>query len=331
MSRPRAAVDVGSNSVRLLVVGGDGHRIVRLMRITRLAEGVDASGQLRPDAIVRTLVAIDEFAATWTSHGVERGRVAIGATSAVRDAANRQEFVDAVAARTGVTPRVLSGTDEAALAFRGALAVLDRSGPNERSRTAAADNDVPEQRTPHRTAVVVDIGGGSTEIIAGDATGQVAASVSLQLGCVRATERFFPDDPPTPAQIDHARQAVDELLAGADAVVNERAADADVEVPLIAVAGTATTLGALHLGLDDYDPDRIHGSVLPAGQLSELAARLLGMSAEQRARLGPVQPGREDVIHAGALVLDAICRRWAFGHAIISETDGLDGLVDSIV
>jgi len=232
--------------------------------------------------------------------------VRVAATSAVRDAADRQRFFDGVRATAGVDAEVLSGEEEAALAYNGAVGAVSAPGP----------------------AVVVDVGGGSTEIVVGGSDGQVAASTSLQLGCVRLTERLLTGDPATPAQVAAAEQEIGAQLDRADAALV--AAPVAGAVSMIAVAGTATTLAALHLGLDHYREEAIHGTRIPVTALDELTERLVAATAAQRAALGPVQPGREDVIHGGALVLRAVLRHTALDELLVSEADGLDGLAASL-
>jgi exopolyphosphatase/guanosine-5'-triphosphate,3'-diphosphate pyrophosphatase len=310
VSAPRAAVDVGTNSVRLLLVGADGRRITREMTVTRLGAGVDRTGRLDDAALARTLDTIAAYRDRWRSHGVD-GRVRIAATSAVRDARDRDRFFDGVRELTGVEAEVLSGEEEARLSFLGAVGAVEVARP----------------------PAVVDVGGGSTELIVGaDAADRaaVAGSVSLQLGCVRLTERHLATDPPTGDERDAARATVRQRLAEADRVLAEQGAALTDAASLIGVAGTATTLGALHLGLTAYDEDRIHGARLPAAALTELTERLVAMSTAQRAALGPVQAGREDVLHGGAIVLDEVVRRYGFGELVVSEADILDGLVASL-
>lgn len=308
MPQPCAAVDVGSNSVRLLVLDGDGTRLTRVMRITRLAAGVDATGHLDDEALARTLSVIGAYRDIWREHGVT-DRVRIAATSAVRDASDRERFFTGVQEVAGVPAEVITGDQEAALAYAGAVAAVD----------------VP------RPTAVLDIGGGSTELILGDARGEVAAAVSMQLGCVRVTERHLSHDPPSAGELVAARRLIDAQFAAGTRTLAERGGGVDGLGALVAVAGTATTLGAIHLGLDSYDEDRIHGTRLPAAALGELAVRLSSMTAAQRARLGPVQPGREDVIHGGALVLQAALAVTGLDEVVISEADGLDGLAASLV
>jgi len=307
MSGPRAAVDVGSNSIRLLVVDADGHRLTREMTITRLAAGVDATGRLDDAALERSLAAIAAYRWVWERHGVT-DRVRIAATSAVRDAEDRERFFAGVRDITGSDAEVISGEEEAALAFAGAAQAVDVAAPT----------------------AVIDIGGGSTELIVGDSDGAPAASVSLQLGCVRVTERHLGDDPPTPEQVAEARALIEEQLDHADRVLASQGADLAGAAALVGVAGTVTTIGALHLGLATYEESRIHGCRVPAAPLRQLSARLVSATAAQRAVLGPMQPGREDVIHGGALVLEGVVDRFGFDEVVVSEADNLDGMIASL-
>lgn len=307
MSIPRAAVDVGSNSVRLLVADGSGVRITREMTVTRLATGVDRTGHLDDQALERTVATIAGYRDLWRSHGVT-DRVRITATSAVRDAVDRDRFFAAVRAATGVEAELLSGEDEAALSFSGASGAVEVEAPT----------------------AVVDIGGGSTELIVGTTDGEVGGSVSLQLGCVRLTERDLDDDPPSPGQRAAARATIEAQLERADEVLAEQGVAMGDATSLIAVAGTATTLGALDLQLDAYLEEKIHGHRLSAAALYRLAGDLVTMTSAARATLGPMQPGREGVIHAGAMILSAIVQRYDTPEVVISESDSLDGLVASL-
>lgn len=306
MSSARAAVDVGSNSVRLLVHDAHGNRVTREMTVTRLGTGVDRTGRLDDDALRRTLDTIADYRRIWQSHGVN-GQVRIAATSAVRDAADRDRFFDGVRAVAGVEAEVLSGAEEAALAFLGATGAVEVARPT----------------------AVIDIGGGSTEVVVGAGRG-AQASASVQLGCVRLTERHLHDDPPGPDQLAAARAMVDERLIEVDRRLAEAGFDARDAAALVAVAGTATTLGALHLGLATYEESAIHGVAIPTAALTALTARLLTMSASERAALGPMQPGRADVIHGGALVLAMAAERYGIDAVVVSEADSLDGLVASL-
>ncbi len=307
VSVPRAAVDVGSNSVRLLVADASGARITREMTVTRLATGVDRTGHLDDRALERTVATIAGYRKIWRSHGVT-DRVRITATSAVRDAADRDRFFTAVLEASGVQAELLSGADEAALAFSGASGAVDVAAPT----------------------AVVDIGGGSTELIVGTPEGEVGGSVSLQLGCVRLTERDLGDDPPSSSQLVTAQTTIGQLLDRADEALAAQGVSMGDATSLIAVAGTATTLGALDLQLDDYLEEKIHGHRLPAAALHRLAGDLATMRSVARAGMGPMQPGREGVIHAGAMILSAIVRRYEVPEVVISESDSLDGLVGSL-
>jgi exopolyphosphatase / guanosine-5'-triphosphate,3'-diphosphate pyrophosphatase len=307
VSAPRAAVDVGSNSIRLLVVDGDGRRCTREMTITRLAAGVDANGHLDDAALARSLEAIARYRDVWRQHGVV-DRVRIVATSAVRDAQDRDRFFAGVRELTGIDAQMITGEEEAALAFAGAARAVDVASPT----------------------AVIDIGGGSTELIVGDEDGAPAASVSLQLGCVRVTERHLTDDPPTSQQVAAVRALIEEQLDHADRVLAEQGIDLVQAAALVGVAGTATTIGALDLGLSTYEESRIHGCRVPADRLGRLSEQLTSATAAQRAALGPMQPGREDVIHGGALVLEGVVDRYGFAEVVVSEADNLDGLIASL-
>jgi exopolyphosphatase / guanosine-5'-triphosphate,3'-diphosphate pyrophosphatase len=320
VSQARAAIDVGTNSVRLLLVDAEGRRITREMTVTRLGAGVDELGHLDDAALARTLDTIGGYHRLWSEHGVD-GQVRIAATSAVRDAADRDRFFDGVRDLTGVEAEVLSGEEEARLSYLGALGAVEVDGP----------------------PAVIDVGGGSTELIVGGAGGgrsdgtavvrqvaSVAGSVSLQLGCVRLTERHLTGDPPSGTQLVAARELVRQRLDEADEVLGAQGASLGGARSLIGVAGTATTLAALHLGLDGYDEDRIHRTRIPAAALHRLTDELTRMTTAARAALGPVQAGREDVLHGGAVVLDEVLRRYGFGELVVSEADILDGLVASL-
>ena len=294
-----AAVDVGTNSVRLLVADpSDGPGLVaveRHMEITRLGAGVDASGHLDDAALTRTLDCIDRYAHRWET--LDAQRVRISATSAVRDAADRNRFFDGVRAVAGVSAEVLSGEQEAAAAFLGATALVAATPPY----------------------LVLDIGGGSTEFILGTDTPE--AMTSRQLGCVRLTERCLQSDPPTLDELAAASRVVDDELAEVDRLIDVRTAHT-----LIAVAGTATTVAALHLELDEYRPEAIHGTRVPASEVAAVQERLAAMTTAQRAALGPMAPGREDVIVGGALILARVVERFGFDEVLVSESDILDGL-----
>ncbi len=293
-----AAIDCGTNSVRLLIVDGTAE-LHREMRIVRLGEGVDRTGVLAPAALERTRAALMDYAATCRELMVERIRMV--ATSATRDAGNRAEFVAMVQQVLGVEPEVVTGEEEAALSFAGATRDLDRHvGP----------------------FLVVDIGGGSTEFVLG--TTEVDAARSVDIGCVRLTERHLLDDPPTAAQIASAEADVDAALALVRAVVPvERART------VVCLAGSSTTVAAVALELPSYDSGAIHGARLPAPVVRQACDRLLAMTRAERAALPVMHPGRVDVIGAGALVLRTVVDRLDLSEITISEADILDGIAGS--
>ncbi|MBW3663119.1 MAG: Ppx/GppA family phosphatase [Actinobacteria bacterium] len=293
---------MGSNSTRLLVVDRGGEAITRELTITRLAEGVDRTGHLADEALQRTLETLARYRTIWEAHGARHVRIA--ATSAVRDAADRDRFFAGVREVAGVDARVLSGDEEAATAYAGAVVALELPRP----------------------CAVLDIGGGSTELIVGDERDAVVGSVSLQLGCVRLTERLLPDDPPTVEQLEAARAEVESQLQRADDALADTGSTVTDATVLVGVAGTVTTIAALHLGLDRYDPERIHGTEVPRTAVTAWVARLAEVPAAGRATFGPMQAGREDVIVGGALILAGVLDRYGFDAIVASEADILDGL-----
>ena len=299
-----AAIDCGTNSIRLLIADIDGNslrEVVRDMEIVRLGQGVDQTGQFHPDAIARTLSAVDKFAAEIAKRGVEKIRFC--ATSATRDATNRHLFVDGVRERLGIEPEVISGDEEAALSFAGAIQDLDPSnGP----------------------FLVIDIGGGSTEFVFG--TRSVEAARSVNIGCVRMSERHFANDPATAAQVELARTDIQAAIAQAAAEVPITQAKT-----LVAVAGTATTVAAAALDLSEYDRYAIHLARISATQVHEASAMFLTSNREQRLALGYMHPGRVDVIAAGALVLSEIMKATGATEFVASESDILDGMARSLV
>lgn len=307
MTRPRAAVDSGTNSTRLLVVDADGRDVAREATVTRLGAGVDATGRLDPAAVERTLDVIARYRDTWRAAGVDAADVRIAATSAVRDASNRDAYVDRVRELTGVVPEVVPGDEEARLSHAGATSRLEVAHPS----------------------LVVDVGGGSTELVVGDADG-VRVVHSMQVGSVRVTERCLADDPPTADEVDAAVVMVEQALDQAGAVLAAGGADLTTLRTVVAVAGTATTLGALHAGLDDPTDPAVHGHEVPAADVTAWGDRLLGMPASERAAMPAVAPGREDVIAAGVLVLDRVLRRTPAEAVVVSLADNLDGLVLSM-
>jgi exopolyphosphatase/guanosine-5'-triphosphate,3'-diphosphate pyrophosphatase len=295
-----AAIDCGTNSVRLLVAEADGAggftTLERLMRITRLGQGTNASGRLAPEAIERTLTVLREYRAVMDDLGVAPGRVRITATSAARDAANRDDFFVPAADIVGVAPELLSGEEEGRLSFLGATTGLDPSlGP----------------------FLVVDIGGGSTEF------SLVDGSVSIDVGCVRLSETYLHSDPPAP----------EELLA-CISVTTEYLKDVQRELPGIAdartfvgLAGTVTTVAAVEIGLATYDRDAIHHFVLSRGAAEDVFRTLATESRADRIHNPGLEEARADVIVGGCCVLVAIFRELGFDECLVSEADILDGLV----
>ncbi len=270
------------------------------MRVVRLGEGVDRSGTLSPEALERTRVALVDYATTCAELGVQQIRMV--ATSATRDASNRSVFVDLVTGVLGVEPEVVTGAEEAALSFRGATAGLDPAGG---------------------PFLVMDIGGGSTELVLG--TRDVDAALSVDVGCVRLTERHLRDDPPTTAQVAAARADVDEALTRVLAVV-----PADRARTALGLAGSVTTVAALAHGLSSYQPEAIHLSRISAEQVHRVTEELLAMTRAQRAALPVMHPGRVDVIGGGALVLQMCVDRLGLGEVVVSESDILDGIALSM-
>ncbi|MFB4311098.1 exopolyphosphatase [Actinomadura sp. GTD37] len=311
-----AAVDCGTNSVRLLIAdivpGEGGGRLTdveRRMEIVRLGEGVDETGRLSPAALARTFTAMRGYAELIERHGAGTGhgpiKTRVVATSATRDAANRSDFVSGVLDIFGVVPEVISGDEEAELSFLGAT------------------RELAELR-PARPYLVVDIGGGSTEFVLGSST--AGASRSIDIGCVRMTERHLKDDPPSPQQISGAAADIDTAL---DAV-RERV-PVDEARTLVGLAGSVTTVAGIALDLPEYDASRIHLSRITATQVHEVTRRLLHATRAERAEIGVMHPGRVDVIGAGALILDRIMREYGFGAVVVSEHDILDGIAWSLL
>ncbi|MEU4826578.1 exopolyphosphatase [Actinomadura citrea] len=312
-----AAIDCGTNSVRLLIAdiaagGGDGEGaatltdVERRMEIVRLGEGVDETGRLSPAALERTFTAMRGYAELIERHGDGRGPVKtrVVATSATRDAANRADFVSGVVDIFGVVPEVISGDEEAGLSFTGATRELAKL-------------------RPARPYLVVDIGGGSTEIVLGSSS--AAAARSIDIGCVRMTERHLKDDPPSPEQISNAAADIDTALAAVRETV-----PVDEARTLVGLAGSVTTVAGIALDLPTYEPDRIHLARITAGQVHEVTRRLLHATRAERAEFGVMHPGRVDVIGAGALILDRIMREYGFGAVVVSEHDILDGIAWSL-
>lgn len=308
-----AGIDCGTNSIRLLIadVGAGRLRDVhRETRIVRLGQGVDATGEFAPEAIARTRAALTDYASLIAEHGAQRVRMV--ATSAARDVANRDAFFAMTAevlgaVLPGAVAEVITGAEEAELSFRGAVGELDAA------------------RGPF---VVVDLGGGSTEIVVGDRS--VVASFSADIGCVRLTERCLHSDPPTAAEVATARQVVRERLEAALRVVPVEGARS-----WVGLAGTMTTLAALAHGMTTYDSAAIHLSRVAGPDLLAVCERLIGMTRAQRAALPPMHEGRADVIGGGAIVVEELARelraRAGIDELTVSEHDILDGIVLSLV
>ncbi|MHB9753327.1 Ppx/GppA phosphatase family protein [Streptomyces sp. BYX5S] len=309
-----AAIDCGTNSIRLLVADanpetGELVDLDRRMTIVRLGQGVDRTGRLAPEALERTFAACREYAEVIKEHGAEKLRFV--ATSASRDAENRDDFVSGVLDILGVEPEVITGDQEATFSFTGATKEL----------TGRADLDKPY--------LVVDIGGGSTEFVVGDDT--VRAARSVDVGCVRMTERHLVAedgtvaDPPSPAQIEAIRQDIGEALD----LVNQTVPLTSART-LVGLAGSVTTVAALALGLSEYDSTAIHHSRISFDKVAELTDWLLESTHDQRALKPVIHPGRVDVIASGALVLRLIMEWTGAREVVVSEHDILDGIAWSI-
>ncbi|WP_129667896.1 Ppx/GppA phosphatase family protein [Phytoactinopolyspora endophytica] len=301
-----AAVDCGTNSIRLLIAeidaaAGGQHDLDRQLRIVRLGQGVDSSGRLADEALERTMTALTEYVEIIERLGAEQVRMV--ATSATRDASNAQEFVDGVQRILGVDPEVVTGDDEAALSFAGATRELgtERPGPY----------------------LVADIGGGSTELVSGWAG--LDAARSIDIGSVRVTERHFAQDPPSPDEVAAARSDIDAALDDAAATVPLGEAGT-----LIGLAGTITTIGAIHLGLTAYDSSLVHHARVPARAVAEISDRLLAATHDERAAISVIHPGRLDVIAAGSLILRRLVEHSGVDEVLVSERDILDGIAWSI-
>ena len=341
MTHRVAAIDCGTNSIRLLIAdirpqpdpetlrGATNPApsslppltdVTREMRIVRLGEGVDRTGRLSETALTRTMTALREYAGLIAQAGPQAIRMV--ATSATRDAANSQEFTDRVRATLGVAPEVISGDEEARLSFTGAT--------RELAGTAlAADGVCPP---PY---LVTDIGGGSTEFILGEpgeadardrAPGGQVQGQSVNIGCVRLTERHLHGDPPAHAEIAATSADIDEALDQVAATV-----PAEKARTLVGLAGSVTTVAAIALGLAEYDSVRIHHSRVSAPRVHEIADDLLAMTRAERAAIPVMHPGRVDVIGAGALILDRTMARFGFTEVLVSEHDILDGIAWSLI
>ena len=296
-------IDCGTNSIRLLIADIEGttfREVTRQMQVVRLGQGVDETNQFHPDALERTFAAVDLYAAELARRGVEKIRFC--ATSATRDATNRNIFIDGVKERLGIEPEVISGDEEARLSFAGATREFNRTdGP----------------------FLVVDIGGGSTEFVLG--TDTVESAISVNIGCVRMTERHFHNDPPTTDEVSIARSDIQNAIDIASASVDIKSAKT-----LVCVAGTATTVAAAALNLLEYDRHAIHLSRISADQVHQVSNNFLTMTRDERAALGYMHPGRVDVITAGALVLSKIVKATGAKEFVASENDILDGMAWSL-
>jgi exopolyphosphatase/guanosine-5'-triphosphate,3'-diphosphate pyrophosphatase len=298
VSPPLAAIDCGTNSTRLLVADGEGRTLERLMRITRLGQAVDATGRLAPDAVTRTLDVLREYRQVLDRHGVERVRIT--ATSAARDATNRDEFFAAAEDVVGAVPELLGGEEEARLSFLGATAELDPGeGP----------------------FLVVDIGGGSTEFAVG--TTEPEGVWSADVGCVRLTEKFLHSDPPAPEELS---QSFDVVRGHLDDVARELPAVLDTR-RLVGLAGTVTTMAAVEIGLAEYDPGRIHHFLLTRAAAEDVFRTLATEPRDVRRHNPGLEEARADVIVGGAAILVTIMRHFDFADCLVSEADILDGLV----
>jgi exopolyphosphatase/guanosine-5'-triphosphate,3'-diphosphate pyrophosphatase len=296
-----AAIDCGTNSTRLLVADEDGKTVERLMRITRLGQGVDATGRLAPEAVARTVAVLEEYRKVMDAHGVERVRMT--ATSAARDASNREDFFAAATEAIGVRPELLGGDEEGRLSFLGAVSELD-------------PDDGP--------FLVADIGGGSTEFAVG--TREPDGVLSTDIGCVRLTEKFLHSDPPAPEELS---QAFDVVRGHLEDVTRVVPSVADVR-RFVGLAGTVTTMAAVELGLATYDRDRIHHFVLTRAAAEDVFRTLATEGRNQRRHNPGLEPGRVDVIVGGAVIVVATMRYFEFDECLVSEADILDGLVLSL-
>jgi exopolyphosphatase / guanosine-5'-triphosphate,3'-diphosphate pyrophosphatase len=297
-----AAIDCGTNSIRLLIAepnGSGGLRdLDRRLEIVRLGQGVDASGEFHADALQRTFAVVDQYAELIKKADVPVANVHFVATSAARDARNRDSFFAGIKQRLGVLPDVISGATEAQLSFVGALSRITPEG---------------------EPVLVMDIGGGSTELITGSAAGEMYSAISLDIGSVRVTERFLKQNPVAADDLALAIEYVDDLVAGSGV-------DFASIGTWIGVAGTATTLAGVYLELAHYDREQVHGAVIPLPALHELLHRLAQMTVEEIRALPSMHPGRADVITGGALIEARIAARLNVGDLIVSESDILDGI-----
>jgi exopolyphosphatase / guanosine-5'-triphosphate,3'-diphosphate pyrophosphatase len=302
-----AAIDCGTNSIRLLIAEPDGSGglkdLERRLEVVRLGQGVDASGEFHPDALRRTFAAVEDYAGLIKKADVPTQKVHFVATSATRDVKNRENFFAGIHERLAVLPDVISGETEARLSFIGALSRV-----------------IPEGEP----VLVMDIGGGSTELITGNAAGDMDSAISLDIGSVRVTERFLKQNPVADDDLQRAIGYVDDLLA-----------DSNVDFASIGtwigVAGTVTTLAGVYLELGHYDRERVHGAVIPLPAVQELLHRLAAMTVEEIRALPSMHPGRADVITGGALVAARVAASMNVADLIVSESDILDGIALELI
>lgn len=303
-----AAIDCGTNSIRLLIAesasGSAKSAMVevdRQLEIVRLGQGVDAAKEFHPAALERTFAATEAYASAIADAGVPTSAVRFVATSAARDAANREAFFAGIERRLGVRPEIITGAEEARLSYDGAVAGV---GP---------------QSDP---VLVIDIGGGSTELIVGRG-GTLEQAISLDLGSVRLRERLLSDDPPTARQLATARELIDGQLAAQ--------LDLSQVQTWIGVAGTATTLAAVYLGLEAYDRQAVHGCRIPIADVIELCEKVASATVAELREIPSMHPKRADVISGGALICGQIARRLGVAEFIVSETDMLDGIAAELL
>jgi exopolyphosphatase/guanosine-5'-triphosphate,3'-diphosphate pyrophosphatase len=301
-----AAIDCGTNSTRLLVVEPDGTAIERLMRITRLGEGVDRTGRLAPQAIERTLATLRGYRAVLDRRGVEPDRVRMTATSAARDSSNRDEFFDAATDIIGVRPELLSGNEEGRLSFLGATDELDDT---------------------EGLMLVLDIGGGSTEFVVGERGDPDPGVVSIDMGCVRVTERFLRSDPPDPGELSDAFTVVRQHI---DDVVRELPRVREIE-RFVGLAGTITTMAAVELGVPHDDLDSVHHFVLTRAAAEDVFRTLATEPVADRVHNPGLERERAGVIVGGALILIAVMRHLDIDECLVSVSDILDGLARSVL
>ena len=293
-----AAIDCGTNSIRLLVLAGSRdapQELAREVRLARLGQGVDATGEFHPDALARTFAVCDEFAQIIRAHGAEKVRFV--ATSAARDVTNRQLLIDGVRERLGVEMDVIPGQEEARLSSAGALCAVDVTPPT----------------------LILDIGGGSTELVLADGAGTIVHSVSLNVGSVRLRERFLHTDPPTPEEQRASREFVGDLLDGSGI-------DFAAVASAVGVAGTVTSVAARALGLEAYSRDAVHGLVLGRDDIRDANSHWLATPVSEIEGEPCMHPLRAGVIGAGTLILDEIAARIPSQKILVSETDILDGI-----